>query len=76
MSKRLDDGISSIWTRPIAQSEARRESDRAPEFDPQRPASSGARVAEALAAGVSVLACENTLRHQQLVQGDMLPGIG
>ena len=36
----------------------------------------GARVAEALAAGVSVLACENTLRHQQLVQGDMLPGIG
>lgn len=36
----------------------------------------GTRVAEAVAAAVSVLACENTLRNQKLVQGDMLPRIG
>ena len=35
----------------------------------------GARVADALAAGVSVLACENTLRSQKLVREDMLPRI-
>ncbi len=34
------------------------------------------RVAEALAAGISVQACENTLRNQKLVQADMLPRIG
>lgn len=36
----------------------------------------GARVADALAAGISVQACENTMRNQKLVQGDMLPKIG
>ena len=36
----------------------------------------GARVSEAIAAGVSVQACENTLRNLELVQGDMLPRIG
>ena len=36
----------------------------------------GARVSEAIAAGVSVQACENTLRNQKLVRDDMLPRIG
>ena len=36
----------------------------------------GARISEAIAAGVSVQACENTMRNQKMVQGDMLPGIG
>ena len=35
-----------------------------------------ARISEAIAAGGSVQACENTMRNQKLVQGDMLPGIG
>ncbi len=35
-----------------------------------------ARVAEALAGGVSVVACGNTMRNQKLVRDDMLPGIG
>ena len=34
------------------------------------------RVAEALAAGISVQVCENTMRNQKLVQADMLPKIG
>jgi intracellular sulfur oxidation DsrE/DsrF family protein len=34
------------------------------------------RVAEALAAGVHVVACENTMRAQKLTQADMLPRIG
>ena len=34
------------------------------------------RVADALKAGVQVVACENTMRNQKLVRGDMLPGIG
>ena len=34
------------------------------------------RVAEALKAGVSVVACENTMRNQKLVKADMLPDIG
>lgn len=34
------------------------------------------RVAEALASGVSVQACENTMRTQKLVRDDMLPRIG
>ena len=34
------------------------------------------RVAEALAAGVHVVACENTMRAQKLTQADMLPHIG
>jgi uncharacterized protein len=36
----------------------------------------GARVAEALGAGVSVVACENTMRNQKIKREDMLPGIG
>lgn len=36
----------------------------------------GARVAEALGTGVSVVACENTMRNQKIVRADMLPGIG
>ena len=36
----------------------------------------GARVSEAIAAGISVQACENTLRNQKLVRDDMLPKIG
>ncbi len=36
----------------------------------------GARVAEALAAGITVQACENTMRNQKLVREDMLPKIG
>jgi intracellular sulfur oxidation DsrE/DsrF family protein len=34
------------------------------------------RVADALKAGVQVVACENTMRNQKLVRSDMLPGIG
>jgi uncharacterized protein len=34
------------------------------------------RVAEALKAGVKVVACENTMKAQKLVQADMLPSIG
>ncbi len=36
----------------------------------------GARVAEAMAAGVSVVACENTMRTQKVARADMLPNIG
>jgi uncharacterized protein len=36
----------------------------------------GARIAEALGSGVSVVACENTMRNQKLVRDDMLPKIG
>ena len=34
------------------------------------------RVADALKAGVQVVACENTMRNQKLARTDMLPGIG
>jgi intracellular sulfur oxidation DsrE/DsrF family protein len=34
------------------------------------------RVADALKAGVQVVACENTLRNQKLTRTDMLAGIG
>jgi intracellular sulfur oxidation DsrE/DsrF family protein len=34
------------------------------------------RVSEALASGVKVVACENTMRAQKLTQADMLPRIG
>ena len=34
------------------------------------------RVSEALAAGVKVLACENTMQGQKLTRADMLPNIG
>lgn len=34
------------------------------------------RIAEALRAGVAVLACENTMRNQKLAKEDMLPKIG
>lgn len=37
---------------------------------------SGKRVAEALAAGVTVVACQNTMRSLQLSPDDMLPSIG
>ena len=36
----------------------------------------GSRVAEALGAGVKIVSCENTMRGQKLVKGDMLAGIG
>jgi uncharacterized protein len=36
----------------------------------------GNRVGEALAAGVKVVACENTMRGQKLAKDDMLNGIG
>src|SRR5690349_5599929 len=36
----------------------------------------GNRVDEALAAGVKVLACENTMRGQKLARDDMLPKLG
>jgi len=34
------------------------------------------RIADALASGVKVVACENTMRAQKLVYADMLPSIG
>lgn len=34
------------------------------------------RVADALKAGVQVVACENTMRNRKLARADMLPGIG
>jgi uncharacterized protein len=36
----------------------------------------GARVASALKSGLSVVACQNTMRGQQLTPADMLPAIG
>lgn len=36
----------------------------------------GNRVADALAAGVSVVACENTMKNQKITRDDMLPKIG
>jgi intracellular sulfur oxidation DsrE/DsrF family protein len=36
----------------------------------------GHRVGEALASGVRVEACENTMRGQKLAKADMLTGIG
>lgn len=36
----------------------------------------GKRIAEALKSGVKVVACENTMKGQQLVSADMLPEIG
>jgi uncharacterized protein len=36
----------------------------------------GGRIGEALAAGVKVLACENTMKGQKLTHADMLNGIG
>ena len=36
---------------------------------------SGVQVSEALRAGVHIAACENTMRHQKLANGDMLPAI-
>ena len=36
----------------------------------------GNRVADALSAGVKVVACENTMRGQNLVKEDMLDGVG
>jgi uncharacterized protein len=35
-----------------------------------------ARIDQALASGVKIVACENTMRAQKLVQADMLPSIG
>lgn len=34
------------------------------------------RIGDALAAGVKVVACENTMKARKLVRADMLPGIG
>ena len=36
----------------------------------------GTRVAEAVASGVSVVACENTMTVQKLTRADMLPSVG
>ncbi len=36
----------------------------------------GGRVAEALQAGVKVVACENSMKGQKVTRDDMLPGIG
>lgn len=36
----------------------------------------GPRIAEALAAGTVVIACENTMRAQKITRDDMLPRIG
>jgi intracellular sulfur oxidation DsrE/DsrF family protein len=36
----------------------------------------GNRVGEALAAGVAVVACENTMRNQKLAREEMLPKVG
>jgi intracellular sulfur oxidation DsrE/DsrF family protein len=36
----------------------------------------GSRVGEAMASGVAVVACENTMRNQKLARDDMLPKIG
>jgi intracellular sulfur oxidation DsrE/DsrF family protein len=36
----------------------------------------GNRIDEAMAAGVKVVACENTMRGQKLTQADMLPKVG
>jgi intracellular sulfur oxidation DsrE/DsrF family protein len=36
----------------------------------------GSRVGEALASGVKVVACENTMRGQKLTKPDMLPSVG
>ena len=36
----------------------------------------GTRVGEALASGVKVVACENTMRGQKLTKPDMLPDVG
>ncbi len=36
----------------------------------------GNRVADALATGVSVVACENTMKNQKITREDMLPKIG
>ena len=36
----------------------------------------GTRVGEALASGVKVVACENTMRGQKLTKPDMLPNVG
>lgn len=36
----------------------------------------GNRIGEAMAAGVSVVACENTMKNQKITREDMLPRIG
>ena len=36
----------------------------------------GARVTDAMASGMSVIACENTMRNQKVTREDMLPKIG
>lgn len=36
----------------------------------------GSRISEAIAAGVSVVACENTMRNLKITREDMLPKIG
>jgi intracellular sulfur oxidation DsrE/DsrF family protein len=42
----------------------------------KRDSAVGSRVDEALAAGVQVVACENTMRGQKLAKADMLAGVG
>jgi intracellular sulfur oxidation DsrE/DsrF family protein len=42
----------------------------------KRDSAVGSRVDEALASGVQVVACENTMRGQKLAKADMLNGVG
>ena len=42
----------------------------------KRHSSVGSRIDEALTAGVTVVACENTMAGQKLTKTEMLPGIG
>ena len=42
----------------------------------KRESAVGTRIDEALTAGVTVVACENTMAGQKLQKTDMLPGIG
>jgi hypothetical protein len=42
----------------------------------KRDSAAGDRVAQALRDGISVVACQNTMKAMQLTEADMLPGIG
>lgn len=42
----------------------------------QMGSATGNRIGEAMAAGVKVVACENTMRNMKLGKADMLPGLG
>jgi intracellular sulfur oxidation DsrE/DsrF family protein len=42
----------------------------------KRDSAAGERVAQALRDGISVVACQNTMKAMQLTEAEMLPGIG